>query len=82
MVMEGLVLGERARGSAEIKARKCLRSQPLSRLLLGSAPAAQSPAGRVSVENWGSRFHLSPVAAVHKVPEVDDVMFPRQLVHS
>lgn len=81
VVLGGLVLGQRARGGAEIRARKCLRSQPLS----ASRPAPHlllSPAGLVSVENWGSRVSLSPVAAVHKLPEVDDVMFHRQLVHS
>lgn len=68
MVVEGLVLGSEPGPRAEIKA--CGASGPslLFCLLLGSTPAAQSPAGLVSVENWVPRFGLSPMAAVHKVP--------------
>lgn len=81
MVMEGLVLGERA--GAVQRSRRQSASGPSRSPASCSAPHLLLRAqGLVSVENRGSWFHPSPVAAVHKVPEVDDVVFHRQLVHS
>lgn len=68
---------------AELRSRRGSASGPSCSSASCSAPhSCSEPAGLVSVENWGSRFSLSPMATVHKVPEVDDVVFHRQLVHS